>query len=134
MLKGLILVRHLPSWAPGGGCTRAAEGFQTAARNLGNVPYAFTKQQMAQGSNVPSIISYYLESENIQPGSEEEHLVKWATATLYGGGADTVSNEWPPTIDYLGTLISTIDGIHDDVLLLDDGLISTCTTESTRGD
>ncbi|KAB8223737.1 cytochrome P450 [Aspergillus novoparasiticus] len=54
-----------------------------------SVPYAFTKQQMAQGSNVPSIISYYLESENIQPGSEEEHLVKWATATLYGGGADT---------------------------------------------
>ncbi|EIT81129.1 cytochrome protein [Aspergillus oryzae 3.042] len=89
LVDSIPILRHLPSWAPGGGCTRAAEGFQTAARNLGNVPYAFTKQQMAQGSNVPSIISYYLESENIQPGSEEEHLVKWATATLYGGGADT---------------------------------------------
>ncbi|PIG79207.1 O-methylsterigmatocystin oxidoreductase [Aspergillus arachidicola] len=89
LVDSIPILKHLPSWAPGGGCTRAAEGFQTAARNLGSVPYAFTKQQMAQGSNVPSIISYYLESENIQPDSEEEHLVKWATATLYGGGADT---------------------------------------------
>lgn len=98
MLNDIIPVRHLPSWAPGGGCTRAAEGFQTIAKDLGEIPYAFTTQQMAQGCNEPSIISYYLRSENIQPGSEEEHIVKWATATLYAGGADTVSNKWPPTV------------------------------------
>ncbi|KAE8401933.1 cytochrome P450 [Aspergillus pseudonomiae] len=89
LVDSIPILRYFPSWAPGGGCTRVAESFRGAANDLVEIPYAFTKQQMARGCNEPSIISYYLEGENIQPGSEEEHLVKWASGTLYGGGSDT---------------------------------------------
>ncbi|KAF5856283.1 hypothetical protein ETB97_007639 [Aspergillus alliaceus] len=89
LVDSIPLLRHIPSWLPGGGCTRAAKEFQKISKVFSDIPYTFTKQQMARGYNAPSIISSYLQGGDVKPGSEEEYVVKWTTASLYGGGADT---------------------------------------------
>ena len=42
----------------------------------------------AKGAAATSFVSSELESSSGSP--EEEHEIKWTTAALYGGGADTV--------------------------------------------
>jgi hypothetical protein len=45
-------------------------------------------QRQANGSNVPNFTSQHLERSKLS--AEEEDTVKWAAASLYSGGADTV--------------------------------------------
>lgn len=46
----------------------------------------------ANGSYIPSFTSLHLQPEDGHiPDSEEEDTVKWCSAALYAGGADTVS-------------------------------------------
>ncbi|KAE8354986.1 cytochrome P450 [Aspergillus coremiiformis] len=83
------ILRYIPAWLPGGGETRAAQKLQKDARDFSDIPYTFTKQQMIQGTNEASIVSHYLQENDIKPGSKEEHLLKWAAATLYAGAGET---------------------------------------------
>ncbi|KAE8353225.1 cytochrome P450 [Aspergillus coremiiformis] len=83
------ILRFLPAWFPGAGFQRIARESQEALDAFGGKPYNFVKRQMAQGNFQKSYLSSILESEDIQPGSEEEYVTKWSAATIYAGGADT---------------------------------------------
>jgi len=50
-------------------------------------PYQFVKDQMAAGIAPQSFVSNLLEGRTLS--AEEEHIVKWSSASLYSGGADT---------------------------------------------
>lgn len=59
--------------------------------DLAEKPYAFVKQQMAQGKTEPSYLSKLLEKDDGNITPEEDFVAKWSAASLYSGGADTVS-------------------------------------------
>lgn len=46
---------------------------------------------MQSGFFAPSFLSNLLASSPVEPGSEDENIVKWSAGSLYAGGADTVS-------------------------------------------
>ncbi|RDB29742.1 hypothetical protein Hypma_013817 [Hypsizygus marmoreus] len=87
-------LRHLPEWLPGMGFMETARKWAQATNNMIEVPFAYTKKQMASGTARPSFISDNLESEKtMTPDAIAD--VKLAASSMYGGGADTtVSAEY----------------------------------------
>jgi hypothetical protein len=85
------LVRYLPGWLPGAGFKRTASYWRKTLMDLVEKPYAFVRQQMTQGNNEPSYLSKLLENNNGNLSTEEDFVAKWSAASLYAGGADTVS-------------------------------------------
>jgi hypothetical protein len=85
-------VRYLPEWLPGTQFKRTAKHWKQTFLELGNKPYAFVCQQMAEGTNEPSYVSKIHEKANSKLSPEEEFVAKWSAASLYSGGADTVSS------------------------------------------
>ncbi|RAL12933.1 cytochrome P450 monooxygenase fmaG [Aspergillus homomorphus CBS 101889] len=83
-------LKYIPAWFPGGGFQKDVEEFRVAADKLSAKPYAFVLSQMSRNAHAPSFLSGLFEKEGIpKPGSEQEATLKWAAATLYGGGSDT---------------------------------------------
>ncbi|KAG6915648.1 hypothetical protein DXG01_010612 [Tephrocybe rancida] len=87
-------IQHLPEWLPGMGFLSLARKWAQATKDMIEIPYKYTKQQMAAGSARPSFLSENLENE--QSMSEEDIFnVKLTASSMYGGGADTtVSAEY----------------------------------------
>lgn len=54
-------------------------------------PYEFVKQRMKRGDAETSYLSKLLEKNDGNLSPEESFVAKWTSASLYGGGADTVS-------------------------------------------
>ncbi|KAG0702312.1 cytochrome P450 [Suillus ampliporus] len=77
----------VPEWFPGAGFQRIAREWRKTVDELAAAPYQFVKDQMAAGIAHKSFTSNLLEGHTLS--AEEEHLVKWSAATMYGGGADT---------------------------------------------
>ncbi|KAI9039226.1 cytochrome P450 [Aspergillus affinis] len=85
--------KHFPSWLPGGGFHKTAEEYRNSVARLRDLPYYFVKRQMAQKKDTPNFVSSSLNKEHIEPGSEDEMVLKWSAVSLYAGGADaTVSS------------------------------------------
>jgi len=78
----------VPDWFPGAGWKAKAKLFTTTLTKMADVPHQFVKDQMAVGMAVPSLTSELLSSKEVTP--EVEFNIKWAAASLYAGGADTV--------------------------------------------
>ncbi|OQE34915.1 hypothetical protein PENCOP_c015G06813 [Penicillium coprophilum] len=83
------IMKYLPAWFPGAGFVKIAQNYKSRSEAFSNVPYAFTKQQMAKGQFVPSFLSNLLQENPVEPGTEEEMVIKWSAGSLYAGGADT---------------------------------------------
>ncbi|TFK29251.1 cytochrome P450 [Coprinopsis marcescibilis] len=74
-------LKHLPVWFPGAGFrSRANEWSQTLVQMV-EQPYAFVKQQLANGVAQVSFTSVMLENKHLSP--EEEFDLKWSAASLY---------------------------------------------------
>lgn len=58
-----------------------------------DVPWNFVKQQIKSGDFNPSFLSNQLQIETPIAGSEDETVLKWSAASMYAGGADTVSSK-----------------------------------------
>lgn len=86
----LRLVKYLPGWLPGAGFVKIAQSYKSRAQSFSDVPYAFTKQQISNGRFVPSFLSNLLQNNPVEPGTEDEDIIKWSAGSLYAGGADTV--------------------------------------------
>ena len=67
---------------------RTAALWRRSLTELVEKPFAFVKQQMAAGVNVPSYASALLEQENLS--ADEEDIIKWTSQSLYAGGSETV--------------------------------------------
>ncbi|KAL5534784.1 hypothetical protein ACEPAG_1248 [Sanghuangporus baumii] len=83
----LPFLRHIPAWVPGMTFKRTAARWRKIATEFTEVPYAFVRQQLAQGTHSPSYTSLRLEKSNLNP--EDESTVKWTAASIYAGGTDT---------------------------------------------
>ncbi|PYH85820.1 cytochrome P450 [Aspergillus uvarum CBS 121591] len=89
MVDVLPFLRHIPAWFPGAGFQRTAQFFRKQSQAVADIPFAFVHQQMAQPGYAPSYASNLLEGKVLTPGTEEETVIKWSSATLYAAGADT---------------------------------------------
>lgn len=58
--------------------------------DLADRPYAFVKQQIRQGISSSSYVYQLLQQENID--EDQEHVIKWSSASFYAGASDTVRN------------------------------------------
>lgn len=54
-------------------------------------PYNFVKRQIESSKDKPSYLGEMLQGGFPEAGSEKELVAKWTAASLYTGGADTVS-------------------------------------------
>ncbi|TDL26571.1 cytochrome P450 [Rickenella mellea] len=90
-------LRYIPDWFPGAGFKRTASRSLKMANELADKPYAFVQRQMANGVATTSYTSALVEklekakADNADAATiaEEEFVIKWSAASLYGGGADT---------------------------------------------
>ncbi|KAJ5673715.1 hypothetical protein N7507_002842 [Penicillium longicatenatum] len=83
------ILRYLPAWFPGAGFIKICQAYKTRAVAFSDVPYKFVQQQMDTKAYVPSFLSNLLRKCDVEPGSEEERIIKWSAGSLYAGGADT---------------------------------------------
>lgn len=83
------VVRHVPDWVPGTNWKRTAKQWRSEFDDVVEKPYAFVKDQKAQGKNEPSFLSQLLDQDTTDQG--ELAIDKMAAMSLYTGGADTVS-------------------------------------------
>jgi hypothetical protein len=100
-------VKHVPEWFPGASFQKTAKIWAKTLADTVENPFQFVKRQMvrsflqwyvihayrhiyqAAGTAEVSFVSKLLEDPNVTPETELD--IKWSAASLYTGGADTVS-------------------------------------------
>ncbi|KAF8628141.1 hypothetical protein AX15_004074 [Amanita polypyramis BW_CC] len=82
-------VRFLPEWFPGAGFKKTAKAWRKILHDMAEGPNQFAKQQIELGVAKPSMLSNLLQDES-KLSDEEIHDIKWASTSLYAGGADIV--------------------------------------------
>ncbi|KAG6811137.1 hypothetical protein H0H92_008833 [Tricholoma furcatifolium] len=87
-------MKNFPEWLPGMGFMQLAREWAQATKDMIEVPWNYTKKEMAAGTARPSFVTEILEDEKSMSPEDIEN-VKLAASSMYGGGADTtVSAEY----------------------------------------
>ncbi|KAH7311488.1 cytochrome P450 oxidoreductase OrdA-like protein [Stachybotrys elegans] len=94
IVDALPFLKSFPEWLPGMSFQRIGREWTRINEMVANIPYTFTRQQMAAHSHRPSLVSKMVEDvghgasdPTLDP--DDEYAIKWSVAALYGGGADT---------------------------------------------
>ncbi|KAF7970083.1 hypothetical protein HWV62_25068 [Athelia sp. TMB] len=88
LVDAMPILRHVPEWFPGANFKKLAREWKQCLNNAIEMPYIFTKQQMADGIAPPSFLSNLLANESSFTADEAKNI-KWAAGALYTGGTDT---------------------------------------------
>lgn len=92
----LIAVKFIPAWFPGAGFKHKAQMWKKNLEDVADRPYKFVQKCMESGRYEASYLSNLFKANGCpSPGSEEETIAKWTSASLYTGGADTVLSSLP---------------------------------------
>ncbi|KAF9260207.1 cytochrome P450 [Marasmius fiardii PR-910] len=87
------LLRFIPSWFPGGSFHHKARESREKLAPVDQFPHNWAKEQIASGNYVSSFTSMQLQEERdsleANISEEEEDIIRWCSAALYAGGADT---------------------------------------------
>lgn len=86
----LPFLKHVPAWMPGAGFRRTAKEWNDILREMVDMPYNFTKQQMAAGTAPSSFVSNLLEGRKLS--TDEVFNIKWSAASLYSGKFATLND------------------------------------------
>ncbi|CAE6428381.1 unnamed protein product [Rhizoctonia solani] len=94
LVNTIPALRYIPEWFPGTKWKQTVKAWRKERDEMVDVPFNWTKQQIASGTAPPSILrSLLAELENGSNAghdyAEEEDRIKWVTGTLFGAGADT---------------------------------------------
>ncbi|KAF9235423.1 cytochrome P450 [Melanogaster broomeanus] len=84
------LMKYIPSWLPFAGFRRKAKQYAAVLHDMVEIPHSYVKAQLATGTALRSLASRILSRPDLT--DELEDSVKWATATMYQGGADTANS------------------------------------------
>ncbi|THH12729.1 hypothetical protein EW146_g7425 [Bondarzewia mesenterica] len=82
------VIKYVPTWFPGASFKRLAPEWRKYFIAMLNQPFNLVKQQMVDGTALPSFTLDLLQGKKVTP--EEEELMKVAAGNMYGGGADTI--------------------------------------------
>ncbi|KAF9461977.1 cytochrome P450 [Collybia nuda] len=83
------LLKFVPDWLPGAGFKRKAREFSKKADEIDQAPYSWAKNNIATGNYTESFTSKHLEDDMLLPTEEKDDIIKYCSAALYIGGADT---------------------------------------------
>ncbi|KAJ6500767.1 cytochrome P450 [Mycena sanguinolenta] len=90
LVDSFPFLQYLPEWFPGAGFKRQAREWADKMYSQTLEPHNWVKQQMSDGTAVPSFTSALLRpSDGPSVDAETEDLVMWAAGGLYAAGADT---------------------------------------------
>lgn len=103
-------MKYFPSGFPRADFNRTANVRREHLSSIADRPYAFVKRQIESGKHRPSDIGDILQAGLLESGSEEEIVAKWTSASLYTGGADTVS--FLPPLRVSTHTIQTVSSIN----------------------
>ena len=76
---------------PGAGFKKTAKEWHATLMEVAEKPIRFVKQERAAKRNEPSFVSNIYDKAEKGMSAEEENITKYTAASLYTGGADTVS-------------------------------------------
>ncbi|CAE7173494.1 unnamed protein product [Rhizoctonia solani] len=88
------ILSWVPDWFPGTSWKRTARKWKDQKNLAIDVPYEWTKQQVASGDFEPSVLSALLQDDEPVPGlseAEREKELKELAYTLFVGGTDTLA-------------------------------------------
>ncbi|KAI0047901.1 cytochrome P450 [Auriscalpium vulgare] len=90
MVDAVPAMRHIPDWFPGAYFKRRAHEFREFLSLTDSAPFEWAKTQLATEKYTESFTSRHLRPEDGHSvDAEEEDAIKWCSAALYVGGADT---------------------------------------------
>lgn len=81
-------LERLPGWLPGMEFKRQAKKYQLRLQDFLNVPYNLMLESMVAGTVRPSVVAAYIQKQGVIV-DEQQQILKFAAASMYGGGADT---------------------------------------------
>lgn len=83
-------LKYLPDWLPGMSWKRVINGWRAHKDYIASAPYNWTKEQMAIGDAVPSILQKILSAlPESTPNPEDEPYIEMLAATMFSAGTDT---------------------------------------------
>ncbi|KAF7978447.1 hypothetical protein HWV62_638 [Athelia sp. TMB] len=86
----LPILKYVPSWMPGAGFKRKAEGWKKLADAVFDAPFAAMKQAMAAGTAKSSFSSRSLRDIDVKGNVQsQEFSIQAAAGTMYNAGSDT---------------------------------------------
>jgi hypothetical protein len=90
MVDIIPALKYLPEWLPGTGFKKIAREWTKTSNDTVDIPLQYVKARIADKTSKPSFTSTLLEEGpgKLDPAFWELNL-KYAVASLYGGGADT---------------------------------------------
>lgn len=152
-LKDDHTVQYLPTWLPFARFKKIARDYK--AMDLESLTFNWAKKLIvrltvtipctaslpgrslqASGNYIESFVSQFLhrDGQPTCPSAEEEDTLKWCSAALYLGGADTVRLSVRPILSYHATNKILPDRISDVFLLLPHGHVPGCADTSSSRD
>ncbi|KIK53247.1 hypothetical protein GYMLUDRAFT_179168 [Collybiopsis luxurians FD-317 M1] len=87
LVDTLPILKYVPYWFPGAKFKRQAKHWRSLLQRFVEEPYATVKSNMKSGRFRHSFTSSLVEGSSLNP--EEENDIKWSSAMLFAGGADT---------------------------------------------
>ncbi|KZT24101.1 cytochrome P450 [Neolentinus lepideus HHB14362 ss-1] len=88
LVDSFPILRFIPTWFPGAHFHREVKRYRQYLNREHEIPYRWVKEQMAKGVHEESFMSRLLSSAE-ELSSEDEDCIRWTSAGLYTGGADT---------------------------------------------
>ncbi|KAJ7909515.1 cytochrome P450 [Mycena leptocephala] len=83
-------LRYLPSWLPGTGFKQKAASWHQLHREASEGPFHWALDNKDSPDLVqPNFMSTFLAESPNEPSAHDQDLLMWASASLFGGGADT---------------------------------------------
>lgn len=84
-------MRYVPDWMPGAGFKKTAREYKANWFTLAEMPFRFTRKQIKEKSHSLSFVSELYERAGEKASADDDKVIKWTAASIYGAGADTVS-------------------------------------------
>ncbi|KAB5590604.1 O-methylsterigmatocystin oxidoreductase [Ceratobasidium theobromae] len=90
-------LEHVPAWFPGAGWKRTVAVWRRHQEDMNDVPFNWTREQMATGNAQPSMLNTLLtklasQGPTSHSVNEDEDRIKWATGAFYGAASDTTAS------------------------------------------
>ncbi|KAF8869034.1 cytochrome P450, partial [Infundibulicybe gibba] len=90
LVNTIPMLRHIPPWFPGAKFHQVASTVRALSYQMQNAGFDFVRRNMEGRTGEPSVLRSLLEANDGEGGSaEHEAILKGASATAYGAGADT---------------------------------------------
>ncbi|CAE7149731.1 unnamed protein product [Rhizoctonia solani] len=78
-------LQHIPAWFPGAEWKRKVNVWRSQTEDMLNMPFEWTRSQMAAGNAPPSMLATLLAQCTGDETAEEIDSIRWATGTLFAG-------------------------------------------------